>query len=58
MSREEIAVIASLVLLGKANKKQRRLFLEYVEAMENLLTDLDEEDAFGTEGWKQYIGIE
>ena len=57
-SREELAVIASEVLHGRADEYQRRVFMEYVSTLEQLLDGLDAEEALGTGGWKNHIGLD
>lgn len=42
---------------GLSKNEIRKLYI-YIEALEELLDRTDEEDFFGTEGWRRYLDIE
>ena len=46
------------MLVAAATQKELQDFLTYVSAIEGLLEDADNDDYFGTEGWRSAIGLE
>lgn len=51
-------IIRGKNLVGKATKADVFKVFEYIELLERHLDEGDERDAFGTEGWRHYFGIE
>ena len=45
-------------LVGKASKEDIDLLFEQLDAFEQFLDDWDQDDNFGTEGWRHAIGID
>lgn len=45
-------------LVGKATKADIMKVFEHVDALESLLDEADENDTFGTEGWRHSLGLD
>lgn len=45
-------------LVGKATKEDVQKLFDHIDALEMLLDEGDENDAFGTEGWRHTAGID
>ena len=45
-------------LVGKASKEVIVLLFEQLDAFEQFLDDWDQDDNFGTEGWRHAIGLD
>ncbi len=45
-------------LVGKASKDDIDLLFEQIDAFEQFLDDWDQDDNFGTEGWRHAIGLD
>lgn len=45
-------------LVGKASKEDIDLLFEQLDAFEQFLDDWDQDDNFGTEGWRHAIGLD
>ena len=45
-------------LVGKATKADITKVFEHIDALESLLDEGDENDAFGTEGWRHSLGLD
>jgi hypothetical protein len=45
-------------LVGAASKEDIFLLFEHLDALEMLLDEGDENDAFGTEGWRHELGLD
>lgn len=45
-------------LVGHANKEEILAVFAHLDALEALLDEGDEDDAFGTEGWRHRLGID
>lgn len=43
--------------VGRATPEDVTKLLEHIDELEDLLDDGDEDDAFGTEGWRHRVGI-
>jgi hypothetical protein len=45
-------------LVDATTKEDVFLLFEHIDALEMLLDEADEDDAFGTEGWRHQLGID
>ena len=45
-------------LVGKATKEDIDKLFEHIDALESFLDDNEDDDQFGTEGWRHAIGLE
>lgn len=45
-------------LVGKADKDDVLKLFEQLDAYEQLLDEGDQEDMYGTEGWRHHLGME
>ena len=50
--------IRGKVLAGHATREELLAVFGHIDALEALLDTADEEDAFGTEGWRHRLGID
>jgi hypothetical protein len=50
--------IRERILLHTATDDDLRTFMRYVHKMEDMLDEDDSVDAFGSEGWRHYAGLE
>jgi len=57
-TESELDMIRGKMLVAAATQKELQDFLTYVSAIEGLLEDADNDDYFGTEGWRSAIGLE
>lgn len=53
-----IAAAYAAPTIGNYTHDQIRELLMYINALEDKLDALDEEDYFGTEGWKHVFGLD
>lgn len=51
-------IIRGKNLVGKADKGDVLKLFEHIDAMEELLEEADQDDVFGTEGWRHRLGID
>lgn len=47
-----------LVRLTGQSRVDVDMLLDYVDQLEDFLTSVDEDDIFGTEGWRHAVGAE
>lgn len=57
-SDKVINTIRGKNLVGKASKDDIDLLFEQIDAFEQFLDDWDQDDNFGTEGWRHAIGLD
>jgi len=57
-TESELDMIRGKMLVAAATQKELQDFLTYVSVIEGLLEDADNDDYFGTEGWRFAIGLE
>ena len=57
LSEKEINIIRGKNSVGKATKKEIQSIFEHLDALENALDEKDEEDFFGTQGWRSFFGV-
>ena len=57
-SDKVINTIRGKNLVGKASKDDIDLLFEQLDAFEQFLDDWDQDDMFGTEGWRHVIGLD
>ena len=57
-SNNVINTIRGKNIVGKATKEDVLILFEHLDALEMLLDEADDDDLFGTEGWKRRIGLE
>lgn len=53
----EINTIRGKNLVGKASKTDVSTLLEHIDALEVFLDEHEQDDTFGTEGWRHAIGM-
>ena len=53
-----INIIRGKNLVGKTEKADVDARIAHIDALEMLLDEGDDEDMFGTEGWRHRVGIE
>lgn len=57
--REQIERILTKIECGKTVTEEQAIMVsEYIIALEGLCDATDQDDYFGTEGWRHYIGME
>ncbi len=57
MNEKQINMIRGKLETGTASKKETKLFLKYVEKIEELIEEASSEDFYGTQGWKHQLGL-
>ena len=57
-SERELDMIRGKMLVNAATQEELHDFLLYVNHIEGLLEEGDNDDAFGTEGWRSCLGWE
>jgi len=55
-SEREIYEIAGKMRIGAASITELQYFLEYTTVLEQMVREASDDDFFGTEGWKHFIG--
>lgn len=55
-SEREINIFRGKIESLVATTAEAKSFLDYVEKLESLVEMASQEDFYGTEGWKHYIG--
>ena len=50
-------IIRGKNLVGKATKQDVFVLFEHIDALETLLDETDQDDVFGTEGWRHHADI-
>ena len=53
-----INIIRGKHLVGKAEPADVSKLLEHIDALEVFLDDNEQDDQFGTEGWRHAIGLD
>jgi hypothetical protein len=57
MTEKEFNICVGKILAGKSlNEEDAINFVETINEMESMLDDGDQEDFFGTEGWRHVMG--
>lgn len=56
-SEKELDMIRGKMLINKATQEELNEFLKYVSVIESLIDEADLEDFYGTEGWRNKIGL-
>ena len=57
-SDKTINTIRGKNLVGKVDKVDVDKLIEHIDALEIFLDDNEQDDQFGTEGWRHAIGLE
>lgn len=57
LSDSDLNVIRGKSLVGRATISDVLSVFAHLDAIEQKLDELDEEDTFGTEGWRSYFGV-
>ena len=57
-SEKTINVIRGKNLVGKATQEDVDKLLEHIDALEEWLDEKDQDDYFGTEGWRHCVGLD
>ena len=55
---QTINTIRGKNLVGKADKADVDKLIEHIDALEIFLDDNEQDDQFGTEGWRHAIGLD
>lgn len=55
---ETLNIIRGKNLVGAASTDDVFVLLQHIDALEDLLDEGDEDDAFGTEGWRHRLGVD
>jgi len=58
LTESEQNIIRGKNIVGKASKEDIDRLFEYLDALEMLLDEADEEDTYGTEGWRHHLEID
>lgn len=53
-----INIIRGKNLVGKADREDIAKLIEHIDALEMFLDDNEQDDKFGTEGWRHAIGLD
>lgn len=56
-SDKTLNIIRGKNLVGKATKEDIEKVFEHIDALEMFLNDNEQDDVFGTEGWRHAIGL-
>lgn len=57
-SDSTINIIRGKNLVGHATKEDVDRLIEHIDALESFLDDADDDDTFGTEGWRHAVGLD
>lgn len=57
-TEKTINIIRGKNLVGKATKADIDKLLEHIDALELFLDDNEQDDQFGTEGWRHALGLD
>lgn len=57
-AEKTINVIRGKNLVGKADQADVTKLIEHIDALEMFLDDNEQDDQFGTEGWRHAIGLD
>lgn len=55
---KSLNIIRGKNLVGKATKIDVDKLIEHIDALEMFLDEADDNDTFGTEGWRHAIGLD
>lgn len=55
---KELNIIRGKALVGAATEEEVMAVFDRLDAMADLMDGADQDDAFGTEGWRHALGIE
>lgn len=58
LTERELGIIEGKIEVGHITKEDANKLLYYIEELHGLLNEGDQDDAFGTEGWRHRIGFE
>jgi hypothetical protein len=58
LDMSELNVIRGRTSVAMATQEDVAALLSHIKALEALLDEGDEDDAFGTEGWRHRLGID
>jgi hypothetical protein len=58
LSDKELALIRGKASVEKATVEEIMQVFGHIDSLEMMLDESDEEDTFGTEGWRHYFGME
>lgn len=56
-SDKELNIIRGKNLVGKVTKKDVEYLFAYIDELEELCDETDNDDYFGTDGWRGYLGV-
>lgn len=58
-SRDYLTRLLSRIECGKSLTEEEAIYIsEYIHTLEGLCDATDQDDYFGTEGWRHYVGVE
>jgi hypothetical protein len=58
MKAKDLNIIRGKGLVGKATKADVLWLIIHIDALEGFLDEYDQDDTFGTEGWRHALGID
>jgi hypothetical protein len=58
LTDKELNIIRGKVMVGGATIAEILSVFGHLDAMEDKLDELDEQDFMGTEGWRHYLGLD
>ena len=58
ITTRDVNILAGKALVGAQTDEEQRIMVEYSTELEILLDEADQDDFFGTEGWRHRLGLE
>jgi len=58
ISEKEFNILCGKLLGGDLTQEDKKNLMLVISTFEELLDEADSDDFFGTEGWREYIGME
>lgn len=56
LTEKQLNTIRGKSLVGHASPKEILSVFEHLDTLEEKLTEADDDDFFGTEGWRHWVG--
>lgn len=53
-----VNTVRGKALVGHASPDELMKVFQHIDALENFLDENDQDDAFGTEGWRHALGVD
>jgi hypothetical protein len=57
LSEKQVNIYTGKAQVGALSKEEQLALVNHIDALERKLTELDEEDYFGTDGWRHIFGV-